>query len=433
MPIFETKDIQVDGKQDGKSTFRVPSHLELVKRVGSGAYGKVASFTDKRTGDKIAVKKITSAFEDLVDGKRILREVKLLRHFDHANIIHIFDMYPPESPDFDDIYIVTDLMDTDLHNVIYSRLKLQEEHHRFFIYQVLRGLTYLHSADVVHRDLKPANLLVNNNCDLKICDFGLARVLACTQEGDNFGQTDYVVTRWYRAPEVVLLAGEYTKSIDMWAVGCILCELIRRKPLFPGKDYKDQIKKIVSVLGTPSGEELHWLPKDGVGRRFLTKCPPATKVGWDQVVPGASTAAVEVVEALLRFDPTARCNVLDARRLRYFELLFVEADIENDMRLDKVDWSFDDFEPSRALLQKYIYQECASFHPEILERDQDLLCLEQLLQSHCEPLPAAPSSSADLPTLLPKPGGYSPGTSNHHTPSSSSSECPLAAHATTVN
>jgi mitogen-activated protein kinase 1/3 len=229
----------------------------------------------------------------------------------------------------------------------------------------------------------------------------------------------------------VLLAGEYTKSIDMWAVGCILCELIRRKPLFPGKDYKDQIRKIVSVLGTPSSDELHWLPKDGVGIRFLTKCPPAIKAGWYEVLPGASAAAVEAVEALLRFDPTARCDALEARRLCYFKELCVEADIADDVKLEKVDWSFDDFEPSRELLQKYIYHECASFHPEIIERDQDLLCLQQLLESPRAPL-AAGAAATDPAALRPKAGGCSAGTS-HHTSSSSSSECPIAAKATAVN
>lgn len=376
MPVYETKEVEVDGKRDAKSIFRVPVHLDLVKKIGTGAYGKVASFVDTRTGEKIAVKKISSAFDDLVDGKRILREVKLLRHFDHENIIRIFDMYPPDSPDFDDIYIVTDLMDTDLHNVIYSRLKLEEDHHRFFMYQLLRGLVYLHNGSIVHRDLKPANLLVNNNCDLKICDFGLARVLTCFEEGDPFGQTDYVVTRFYRAPEVVLLASQYTKSIDIWAAGCILCELITRQPLFAGKDYKDQIRKILAVLGTPTDEEMRWLPEDGVGRRFITKCPLAEKVGWAQVLPTASDVAREAVGAMLRFDPAARCEVQDALRLPYFQQTYKEADISKDMRLNKVDWSFDDFEPTRALLQKYIYLECARFHPELhalLENDCGVL------------------------------------------------------------
>lgn len=132
MPIYKLQEVVVDGKQDGKSTFRVPDHVELVKKVGSGAYGCVASFQDKKTGEKFAVKKVTNAFDDLVDGKRILREVKLLRQLDHDNIIRIMDMYPPPCPDFEDIYIVTDLMETDLHRVIYSKQPLTEEHHQYF-------------------------------------------------------------------------------------------------------------------------------------------------------------------------------------------------------------------------------------------------------------------------------------------------------------
>mmetsp|Transcript_105491 Transcript_105491/g.268017 ORF Transcript_105491/g.268017 Transcript_105491/m.268017 type:complete len:389 (-) Transcript_105491:97-1263(-) len=368
MPQPQLHTVVVDTKQDGKSTFRIPIHMELVKKVGSGAYGCVASFKDKRTGEKFAVKKITNAFDDLVDGKRILREVKLLRAMDHDNVIRIKDMYPPESPDFEDIYIVTDLMETDLHRVIYSKQPLTEEHHQFFVHQLLRGLVYLHSAHIVHRDLKPSNLLVNKNCDLKICDFGLARVLT-EKEEDSLGRTDYVVTRWYRAPEVVLLASEYTVSIDVWAVGCIQCELINRKPIFAGKDHLDQIKKIVGVLGTPTEDELHWLPRNGSARAFLKKCAPAPKASWTKLLPTASSAAIEVIESMLRFDPTIRITVRDAMRLRYFESLFEEEDMEHDTRVTPVDWTFDNFEPTKPLLQNYVYLECAKFHPDIVQRD----------------------------------------------------------------
>lgn len=212
MGDWKTKEILIDGK----ISYEVPEHLELIKKVGSGAYGCVASFQDSKLNCKVAVKKITNAFADLIDGKRILREIKLLRHFKHENIIQILDIYPPTSRDFDDIYIVTDLMETDLHRVIYSKQSLSEEHAQYFIYQLLRGLYYLHSCNVVHRDLKPSNLLVNKNCDLKICDFGLARGMG--EDEDDPGLTDYVVTRWYRAPEVVLAASAYSKKIDLWSV-----------------------------------------------------------------------------------------------------------------------------------------------------------------------------------------------------------------------
>lgn len=113
---------------------------------------------------------------------------------------------------------------------------------QYFLYQLLRGLKYIHSANVLHRDLKPSNLLLNSNCDLKICDFGLART---TSETDFM--TEYVVTRWYRAPELLLNCSEYTAAIDIWSVGCILLEIIRREPLFPGKDYVQQLGLITEV------------------------------------------------------------------------------------------------------------------------------------------------------------------------------------------
>jgi mitogen-activated protein kinase 1/3 len=118
-----------------------------------------------------------------------------------------------------------------------STLSLQ-----YFLYQLLRGLKYIHSANVLHRDLKPSNLLLNANCDLKICDFGLART---TSETDFM--TEYVVTRWYRAPELLLNCSEYTAAIDVWSVGCIFMELLNREPLFPGRDYVQQLRLITEV------------------------------------------------------------------------------------------------------------------------------------------------------------------------------------------
>ena len=121
---------------------------------------------------------------------------------------------------------------------------------QYFLYQILRGLKYIHSANVLHRDLKPSNLLLNANCDLKICDFGLARV---TSETDFM--TEYVVTRWYRAPELLLNSSDYTAAIDVWSVGCIFMELMNRKPLFPGKDQVHQMRLLIEVR---KKEEADW-------------------------------------------------------------------------------------------------------------------------------------------------------------------------------
>lgn len=356
----------------GKPQFRVPTEYDFVKKIGSGAYGSVACFqkkNEKGEKEKVAVKKITNAFDDLIDGKRILREVKLLFHFKHPNIVNILDMFPPETVDFEDIYIVMDLMESDLHRVIYSKQPLTDEHYQYFVHQILRALLYMHTANVLHRDLKPANILVNKNCDLKVCDFGLARGFN-EQEEENQAFTDYVVTRWYRAPEVVLLAREYTQAIDVWAVGAILCELIGRKPIFPGKDHLDQIKKIVSVVGTPTEVDLEWLPKQGSARAFLKKIPNSPKVQWANVYPTGNPDGLDIIDKMLHFDPSKRVNVKDALRHKYFEGLFEEEDMKVDSSAKPVEWGFDDFEPTKRLLQNYIYCECCKFHSGLIDRDR---------------------------------------------------------------
>lgn len=126
-----------------------------------------------------------------------------------------------------------------MHRVIRTQ-ELSDDHCQYFIYQTLRALKAMHSANVLHRDLKPSNLLLNANCDLKVCDFGLARSAASQEDNSGF-MTEYVATRWYRAPEIMLTFKEYTKAIDVWSVGCILAEMLSGKPLFPGKDCTYQL------------------------------------------------------------------------------------------------------------------------------------------------------------------------------------------------
>lgn len=229
----------------GNHTFTVDARYSLIRLIGSGAYGVVISAKDSVEEKNVAIKMVPRAFNDEIDAKRILREIKLMKHLRHENIVNIIDMMPPLAAhveDFRDVYIVADLMETDLHRIIYSKQSLSIDHAQYFVYQMLRGLKYIHSANVIHRDLKPSNLLVNSNCDLKICDFGLARGI---HQNGSMGKTmlltEYVVTRWYRAPEIMLACQEYSKGVDIWSVGCIFAELIKRKPFFAGDDYIDQV------------------------------------------------------------------------------------------------------------------------------------------------------------------------------------------------
>jgi serine/threonine protein kinase len=190
------------------SRFELPEQYEIIDPVGSGAYGVVVAAKDKAEDDQnnlVAIKKIEKAFEHKVFALRTLRELKIMRLLDHDNVLSIKTILKPESLDkFDQIYVVSELMETDLSQIIKSNQSLSDEHVQFFVYQILRGLKYIHSCGILHRDLKPRNLLVNSNCDLKICDFGLSRANIDSLMTSSAQLTDYIATRWYRAPEVIL-------------------------------------------------------------------------------------------------------------------------------------------------------------------------------------------------------------------------------------
>ena len=288
---------------------------ELVKQLGEGAFGVVAAAKNRTSGDEVAIKCIKDATQDEEQAKLLLRELKLLRHFrGHENVINITDIAIPRGQSqLKDIFIITDLMDTDLHRIIRSPQPLSDDHVRYFTYQVLRGLKFLHSANVMHRDLKPNNLLVNENCDLKICDLGLARLSADLEQ--SLDQTVYVVTRWYRAPELLLGKKDYDKSIDMWAVGCILAELLTRKdgtrkPLFPGNDYKDMLKKQLAVIGSPPLQDQQHVSDRA--KTFLAGMTSCSKAEWKTMFPTASDPSLDLLDNLLQFNPAKRLTAVQA-------------------------------------------------------------------------------------------------------------------------
>ena len=233
------------------------SQYQIQEVVGKGSYGVVGSAIDTHTGEKVAIKKINDVFEHVSDATRILREIKLLRLLRHPDIVEIKHiMLPPSRREFKDIYVVFELMESDLHQVIKANDDLTPEHHQFFLYQLLRGLKYIHTANVFHRDLKPKNILANADCKLKICDFGLARVSFNDAPSAIFW-TDYVATRWYRAPELCgSFFSKYTPAIDIWSIGCIFAEMLTGKPLFPGKNVVHQLDLMTDLLGTPPPESI---------------------------------------------------------------------------------------------------------------------------------------------------------------------------------
>lgn len=218
--------------------FLVDEHYEYISTRGVGSYGVVISARDTRTNTCVAIKKVSDAWYHTEDGLRVLREMVTLQHLQHENIVRLIDMVPPAlGAPLNDVYLVLELLDTDLGKIIASPQALGTDHVQFFLYQVLKALKYIHSAGIVHRDIKPSNLVINRDCTLKVCDFGLSRyfhrALAVTSDAPE-SMTEYVVTRWYRAPELLCGSRDYDGKIDIWAAGCVLGELLLRRPLFPG-------------------------------------------------------------------------------------------------------------------------------------------------------------------------------------------------------
>ncbi|KAL8498508.1 hypothetical protein ACS0TY_021731 [Phlomoides rotata] len=320
------------------SLFEVSTkYVPPLRPIGRGAYGLVCTAVNKETNEEVAIKKIGSAFDNRIDAKRTLREIKLLRHMDHPNIITMKEIIrPPRREAFNDVYIVYELMDTDLHRIIKSDQLLTDDHCQYFMYQLLRGLKYVHSANVLHRDLKPSNLFLNANCDLKIGDFGLARTMSET----DF-MTEYVVTRWYRAPELLLNCSNYTAAIDVWSAGCILAEIMTREPLFPGHNYVHQLKLITQLLGTPDETSLKFLRVENA-RRYVKQLPQFPKQHFPTRFPNVSPLALDLLGKMLVFDPEKRVTVDEALCHPYFSVLHEL----NDEPICSTPFTFDFEQPS---------------------------------------------------------------------------------------
>lgn len=305
--------------------FVVDKRFEFIRGLGQGAYGVVCSAkcTETEEGeDKVAIKKVTNIFSKNILCKRALREIKLLAHFrGHKNIIFLcdLDIIPDSNGQFNEIYLYEELMECDLHQIIRSKQALTDSHYQSFIYQILCGLKYIHSADVLHRDLKPGNLLVNADCELKICDFGLARGYSSDPERNQGFLTEYVATRWYRAPEIILSFKGYTKAIDMWSVGCILAELLGGQTIFKGNDYIDQLNKILNVLGTPDEETIQTI-KSSRAQTYIRSLPYMEKIPFSKLYPNAEAAAIDLLDKLLTLEPSRRITVDEALEHPYLEV-----------------------------------------------------------------------------------------------------------------
>ncbi|XP_032122082.1 mitogen-activated protein kinase 12 isoform X3 [Sapajus apella] len=294
----------------------------------------------------------------------------------HENVIGLLDVFTPDETldDFTDFYLVMPFMGTDLGKLM-KHEKLGEDRIQFLVYQMLKGLKYIHAAGIIHRvspggeathqpssgtipclhvppDLKPGNLAVNEDCELKILDFGLAR------QADS-EMTGYVVTRWYRAPEVILNWMRYTQTVDIWSVGCIMAEMITGKTLFKGTDHLDQLKEIMKVTGTPPAEFVQRLQSDEA-KNYMKGLPELEKKDFASILTNASPLAVNLLEKMLVLDAEQRVTAAEALAHPYFESLH---DTEDEPQAQKYDDSFDDVDRTLDEWKRVTYKEVLSFKP----------------------------------------------------------------------
>lgn len=333
-----------------QTNFIIDKKYSDLKEIGKGSYGIVCSAFDNSSGRKVAIKKITPVFRHKEEAKHVLREIRLMRHLcEHVNVITVEDFYAREEAD--EIYIVMELMDSDLHKVIQSKQELTDDHFRYFFHQLLCGLKYLHLNNIIHRDLKPGNLLISKNCKLCISDFGLAREKPHqlkTNNNDNDCNieemmTEHVVTRWYRSPELMLLPnGLYTNAIDMWSCGCILAEMILRQPLFPGKNFIHQLTLIFNLIGCPNNNDILHI-KNNEANKFLNLQKNKIKKDFNTIFHnnGGTIHSIYLLENLLKFNPNDRYNVEECLNSKYMQDMdIINSNSLNFPNLDSTTFEF---------------------------------------------------------------------------------------------
>jgi len=344
-----------------RERFELPARYEAIKIIGEGAYATVIEAKDTKYDKLVAIKKNRNVFGSRVNATRVLRELQLLARAWHPDVIELQGALCPDLKDvgtFEDLYLIMPKMDANLSKIVQFS-ELSDEHVKYLLYQMLRGLLYLHSAGVIHRDLKTENVLVNGeNSDLKIADFGLVKSIQ--QFKDDVEMTQYVSTRWYRAPQIVCGFVDYGYEVDVWAVGCIFAEMLLKEPLFQGHSNTDQMKRIFRVLGTPARRELEWVKEPRVMNWLRTFTDFPEDGSFYELFADQSKDCKDLLRRLLEVNPKDRITVSEALshpflrdvREKNTEVLAPEKILVGTRRPEfEGDWDESDREPDDRILK----------------------------------------------------------------------------------
>ncbi|XP_020548333.1 cyclin-dependent kinase F-4-like isoform X1 [Sesamum indicum] len=283
----------------------------IIKEVGNGTFGTVWRALSKQSGEVVAIKKMKKKYyswEECIN----LREVKSLRKMNHPNVVKLKEVIREN----DVLYFVFEYMECNLYQLMKDRRKLfSEVEVRNWCFQVFQGLAYIHQRGYFHRDLKPENLLVSKDI-IKVADFGLAREI-----NSRPPFTEYVSTRWYRAPEVLLQSPLYGPPVDMWAMGAIMAEIFTLRPLFPGSSEADEIYKICCVIGSPTQSE--WPEGLELASAINFQFPQqVAAVDLSMLIPGVSEDAISLIASLCSWDPSKRPTAVEALQHPFFQSCF---------------------------------------------------------------------------------------------------------------
>ena len=353
------KNIPLKAYTYNDEVLHLPLRYKPGEIIGVGAYGIIISAVDTQNNNQVVAIKKLKRISDIIDLKRIAREILIMKYCQHENIIPLFDVIIHLNKDQNnnrtvDVYIVMEKMDSDLQKIIASKQELSDEHYQFILYQMLRALYFLHSANIIHRDFKPSNVLINEDCTVKLCDFGMSRGI----KEENALLTEYVVTRYYRAPEVMLSSHHYTKKIDVWSIGCAFAELLSKKFMFPGENYIAQIKLIIDVLGTQDVKDLDFISNSSA-KNFVMQFQNIPKKNFSDILKCENPLAVDLVEKMLVFNPDKRYSIEDCLNHPYLKNM--REGIEDPVFTGKINLDFDDKNITFSIFFVYLVKEVSSF------------------------------------------------------------------------